>query len=253
MLARPVRLADRDGDAVVAAMPRDDLLLARPPERVVVEPDELDLGVVRVRAARAEEDLATSAPAPSRAAARRAARASRSPSTRTSGSRAAVRPGRASHRRSRAASSRRSRTRVRPCRRCTRGPRVSRTTEPEPSTIISGPVRSCCPSTVNGWKTCSRSVLRISVRIAVGCAFCEPLHIRTLPSTVLMIVLVAATHVRHARRPDDRVRGQLHRHGHALHRGRQSDRHGALAALPRLAARGRRARASSCSARPASS
>ena len=63
-------------------------------------------------------------------------------------------------------------------------PSVSRTTEPEPSTIISAPVRSCCPSTVNGWKTCARSVLRIPVRIAVSCAFCEPLHIRGVASRV---------------------------------------------------------------------
>ena len=63
----------------------------------------------------------------------------------------------------------------RPCR--------SRTVEPDPLTIISGPVDSCWPSTVNGWKTCSRSVSRIVVRIAVTCAFCEPSHIRGGAST----------------------------------------------------------------------
>ena len=49
--------AGHDRDTVVAAMARDDLLLLGPAEDVVVVPDDLDLGVVRVRARAAEEDL----------------------------------------------------------------------------------------------------------------------------------------------------------------------------------------------------
>ena len=45
----------RDGDAVIALGAADDLLLARPAERVVVVPDELDRGVVRLGAGIVEE------------------------------------------------------------------------------------------------------------------------------------------------------------------------------------------------------
>ena len=47
--------ADAERRAVVTLRARDDLLLLRPPERVVVVPDELDLRVVGVRARVAEE------------------------------------------------------------------------------------------------------------------------------------------------------------------------------------------------------
>ena len=49
--------AGHDRDTVVAAVARDDLLLLGAAEDVVVVPDDLDLGVVRVGARAAEEDL----------------------------------------------------------------------------------------------------------------------------------------------------------------------------------------------------
>ena len=52
-----------DRDAVIASQARDDLLLLRPPERVVHVPDELDLGVVRLRARRSRRRPWRSAPA----------------------------------------------------------------------------------------------------------------------------------------------------------------------------------------------
>ena len=54
---RPGQRGRGHGDAVIAAVAGDDLLLLRPAERVVVEPDHLDDGIVGLRAGVAEEDL----------------------------------------------------------------------------------------------------------------------------------------------------------------------------------------------------
>ena len=59
LFGRPVSEADGNRDAVIALQPRDDLLLLRPAERIVIVPDELDLRVVGVRARGAEEHLRT--------------------------------------------------------------------------------------------------------------------------------------------------------------------------------------------------
>ncbi len=48
--------ARHDGAAVIAAPARDDLLLVRAPEDVVVVPDDLELGLVGIRAREAELD-----------------------------------------------------------------------------------------------------------------------------------------------------------------------------------------------------
>ena len=48
--------AARDGDPVISACTRDELLLLRPPDRIVVEPHELDDAVVGLRPRIGEED-----------------------------------------------------------------------------------------------------------------------------------------------------------------------------------------------------
>ncbi len=57
MNGSPARLADADGRAVIALHPRNDLLLARPADGVVVVPDQLDRGVVRLGTGVVEEHL----------------------------------------------------------------------------------------------------------------------------------------------------------------------------------------------------
>ncbi len=54
----PGQRAGHDAGAVIAAPARDDLLLLRPAEDVVVVPDQLDVGLVGVRAGQAEIDAA---------------------------------------------------------------------------------------------------------------------------------------------------------------------------------------------------
>src|SRR3546814_9929013 len=61
LLVEQLEAGERAGHqarAVIAAPARDDLLLLRPAEDVVVVPDELDVGLVGVRAREAEVDLA---------------------------------------------------------------------------------------------------------------------------------------------------------------------------------------------------
>src|SRR4051795_6835573 len=45
----------RNGHAMIGLLPADDLLLARPAERIVHVPDQLDLGIVGLRSGIAEE------------------------------------------------------------------------------------------------------------------------------------------------------------------------------------------------------
>ena len=54
---QPGQRARHQARAVIAAPARDDLLLLGPAEDVVVVPDQLDVGLVRVRAREAEIDL----------------------------------------------------------------------------------------------------------------------------------------------------------------------------------------------------
>src|SRR3546814_9135904 len=61
LLVEQLEAGERAGHqarAVIAAPARDDLLLLRPAEDVVVVPDELDVGLVGVRAREAAVDLA---------------------------------------------------------------------------------------------------------------------------------------------------------------------------------------------------
>ena len=69
---RAGQVAGGDGDAVIGALPRDDLLLLGQAARVVVVPDQLDRGVDRLGAGIDEVGLASSAPARSRSASPRA-------------------------------------------------------------------------------------------------------------------------------------------------------------------------------------
>lgn len=60
LLVKQLQPGQRAGDQprpVIAAPARDDLLLLRPAQDVVVIPDQLDVGLIRVRAAKAEIDL----------------------------------------------------------------------------------------------------------------------------------------------------------------------------------------------------